>query len=160
MHSTGWCTCSPAWWWFDLILRSADGGFRGLLLIMRLSFMSFGGIKVSSVHRFDVFSQRRGVCVAFGASWSFASIGFLQRIRMYKNNWPYTFFSVSYVTLPAFKVLKCGKTQYVARQFTGNSRFTLRKLFFQITLTTVCGVDWHHFLRQLDSSQGTGNVIF
>lgn len=48
--------------------------------------MSFGGIKVSSVHRFDVFSQRRGVCVAFGASWSFASIGFLQRIRMYKNN--------------------------------------------------------------------------
>lgn len=57
--------------------------FRWLGFIL-VSFMSFGGIKVSSMHRFDMFAQRRRVGVAFGASWSFASIGFLQKMKEIK----------------------------------------------------------------------------
>ena len=45
---------------------------------MGFSFMSFRCIKLSTVHSFDVFPQWWRVGVTFCASWSFASVRFLQ----------------------------------------------------------------------------------
>ena len=64
-------------------MASIHGITLGSVIIVTL--MPFTSIKLMSMNRFDVFSKRTWVSIAFGTAWSFARIRFLWS-RIKKNN--------------------------------------------------------------------------
>ena len=64
-------------------MASIHGITLGSVIIVTL--MPFTSIKLVSMNRFDVFSKRTWVGIAFGTAWSFARIRFLWS-RIKKNN--------------------------------------------------------------------------
>lgn len=50
-----------------------------------ISTLLLGDVRFRPVNRLDMLTERAGVCVAFGAAWDFADVGFLKNNRK-KNN--------------------------------------------------------------------------
>ena len=65
-------------------MASIHGITLGSVIIVTL--MPFTSIKLMSMNRFDVFSKRTWVSIAFGTAWSFARIRFLwSRIKKQRD---------------------------------------------------------------------------
>ena len=48
-----------------------------LVLVARIAFVLFAGVKFGAVYSFYVFPQRTWICVSLCAAWRFADIWFL-----------------------------------------------------------------------------------
>ena len=74
--------CSGSIW--IIFIETARRTSTLIMVVIVIALMPFTGIELMAVHSFDMFPQRTGICVSFGTSRSFTSIGFLKKA---KQNW-------------------------------------------------------------------------